>query len=154
MASHRSAAISSRSTRLKTRTPSSSGNGEPVFPHLRPVSTWRTISGSLYPPHTTILGRLLSHSFAPDRAALQTAIRRQAPTKPLCPATKAHISARARTCWAAQSQLALRVRPVAPRCQPQVGAATTALTTSRASTSFRARMSAAGLVECIRWRGV
>ena len=49
-----------------------------------------------------------SHSFVPARAALHTPVIRHALTKPLCWATRAQISTRARTCWAAQEVVALR----------------------------------------------
>ena len=60
------------------------------------------------PPYTTQTGRVPSHSFAPARAALHTPVSRHAPTRPLCWATRAQISTRARTCWTAQAFAALQ----------------------------------------------
>ena len=57
---------------------------------------------SIYPPHTTSPGKVRSHSFAPTRATLHTRISRQAPTSPLCSATRAHRAGRAATREAAQ----------------------------------------------------
>mmetsp|Transcript_12817 Transcript_12817/g.31147 ORF Transcript_12817/g.31147 Transcript_12817/m.31147 type:complete len:204 (+) Transcript_12817:757-1368(+) len=57
------------------------------------------------PPHITNPGRVPRYSFTPSRDALHTLISRRAPTKPLGSATRAHISTRARTCWAADQLL-------------------------------------------------
>ena len=50
-----------------------------------------------YPPHTTNPGRARSQTLAPSREARHTPVRRQAPTRPLCLATRVQISGRART---------------------------------------------------------
>jgi|AntAceMinimDraft_1070359.scaffolds.fasta_scaffold07000_3 hypothetical protein len=62
-----------------------------------------------YPPLTTSPGSVPSHSFTPARDVLHTAVSRHAPTKPLCRATRAQISTRARTCWTAQVLMLLPI---------------------------------------------
>jgi hypothetical protein len=61
----------------------------------------------VHPPlcssHTISLGKVRSHSFAPSREALRTPVSRQAPTNPLCSATRNHISGSAATREAAET---------------------------------------------------
>jgi hypothetical protein len=72
-----------------------------LSPKLRqiqpPITSLRISTTPARPPHTTSPDRVRSHSFDPTRAALHTRFKRNAPTTPLCSATMAHISGRAKT---------------------------------------------------------